>query len=425
VNIKPHSTLLTLSSLTLILGPLAASNAQTNASARGTVPTQVIILGTLHGSHRTSTNYSLEVLRQAIVTIKPAAILIEKQPDHDGQPTVRDGRAINPEGSVESTIANLAADDLDVNIIPYDREGRDELYQKTGYFAREQAACARLNKWLADQKRNAPDSIAVLADRLETEAEAKQNRFDRSGGPEIINSSTYDMVIIAKHGILFGTMPKLLLAAGESEPAEGYLFLNDEWQERNRIMARHIREAARKFTGKRLVVLAGAEHRYILRELLAKAPEVDLKEFYEVPEWTGAKPPTLAGAARKDRPAASPGAGQQSGASKGNAAAAAPPYTLVGIGAVFESGYPEVKRLFPGSPAESSGQLHPGDRVIAVAQGDHAFVDTRTLSMPELVQMVRGKAGTTVRLQVLPADAPPGSSPPTISLVRNQFKVTP
>ncbi len=410
-----------LSGLTLVglaLGVLSASNAQTN----GLAPSQVVILGTMHGSHRTSTNYSLEVLRKVIVAMKPAAILIEQPPDRDGHPTVREGRATNPGGSVESTIANLAADDLGVNVIPYDREGRDELYQQTGYFARQQAAHARLSKWLGAQKRDAPDSIAVLADRLQTEAEGKQDRLSRNGGPEIINSAAYDMVIVTKHG-LFDIRPKLLMAAGERELAEEFLFINDEWLERNQIMTRHIRETARKFAGKRLVVLAGAEHRYILRELLAKAPEVELKEFYEMPEWTGATPPRLVASKRKGGDAASPGAEQQSGAPKGNEAAAAPVYTLVGIGAEFQSGYPDIKRLFPGSPAESSGQLHPGDRVVAVAQGDRAFVDTRNLSLPELVQTIRGKAGTTVRLQVLPAGAAPGATPKTVVLTRAQYKV--
>ena len=68
-----------LTLLALALGTLATSNAQTNAPAP--VPTQVVILGTLHGSHRTSTNYSLEVLRKVIVAMKPAAILVEQPPD--------------------------------------------------------------------------------------------------------------------------------------------------------------------------------------------------------------------------------------------------------------------------------------------------------------------------------------------------------
>ena len=80
---------------------------------------------------------------------------------------------------MESTVANLAADDLDVNVIPYDREGRDEFYQQTRYFARQQAAYARLDKWLAAQKRNAPGSIPILADRLQTEAVSSQDRLSR------------------------------------------------------------------------------------------------------------------------------------------------------------------------------------------------------------------------------------------------------
>ena len=410
---KRLTTLFALTSLVLALGQLPSANAQTNTTAPAPVPTQVVILGTLHGTHEANTNYSLEVLRKLIVAMKPAAILVEQPPENGGQPTVRNGRATELR-SLENVVANLAADDLEVNVIPYDKEGRDEFYQQTRYFPRQQAANERLNKWLAAQKRNAPGSIPILADRLETEAEESQNRLTHNSGPEIINSPVHDMVIVTKHGLAFGVIPKLLAAAGERELAEEFFFVNDEWQERNQIMARKIRENACKFAGKRLVVLAGAEHRYILRELLAKAPEVELKEFYEVPEWTGATPPTFAGSARKNGSATSPSVGQQSGA---------PGDTLVGVGFLMESGYPNIKRLFPGSPAEASGQLHPGDRVIAVAQGNHAFVDVRSLSMQELVQTTRGKPGTTVRLQVLPADAAPGSTPKTVTLTRAQFKI--
>ncbi len=423
VKMKRRSALFALTSVVLAPGAIPSSTAQTNATAPAPVPTQLVILGTLHGSHQANTNYSLEALRKITVAVKPAAILVEQPPESGGQPTVRDGRATNRGGSVECTVANLAADDLDVNVIPYDREGRDELYQQTGYFTRQQAAFARLNQWLEAERRNAPGSIPILADRLGTQAESSQNRLMRSAGPEIINSPAHDLVIVTKHGVLFGIRPMLLMAAGERQLAQEFLFLSDEWQERNQIMARHIREIAGKFAGKRLVVLAGAEHRYILRELLAKAPEVELKEFYEVPGWAGATPPTFAGLARKADGLVPPGAGQPSGASKEDAATAVPSYTLVGIGAELQSNYPEVKRLFPGSPAEASGQLHPGDQVIAVAQGNHSFTDTRNLSLQEVVQSIRGKPGTTVRLQVLPADAAPGSTPKTVTLTRAQYKV--
>ncbi|GEM_PF-2037694 len=403
---------------------LAGSNAQTNTSAPGPVPAQVVIIGTLHGGHRSSTNYSVELLRKLIVAVKPAAILIETPPEIAGQPTVRDGRATNPGGGVENTIANIAADDLGVNVIAYDREGRQEYYLKTHYIPRQEAAFRGLDRWFTAQAGRAPDSIVHLANRLRLETIGKQDNINRKGGPEAVNSANFDMVIAAKHGILFGMGPKLVMAAGEQALAEELFFVSHEWQERNQIMARHIREIACKFAGKRLVVLTGAEHRYILRELLAKAPELEIREFYEVPEWTGAVPPEFASPARKGQLAGPASIGQRPGARNGDAAsAAAPEVTLVGIGIELQNGYPDIKRLFPGSPAELCGQLHPGDRILALAQGDQAFVDSRKLGLQELVQMIRGKPGTTIRLQVLPADAPPVATPRTIALVRNSYAI--
>ena len=96
----------------------------------------------------------------------------------------------------------------------------------------------------------------------------------------------------------------------------------------------------------------------------------------------------------------------------------------VGIGAALsvEDGYPVIHQLLPGTPAELSGQIRPGDRILAVAQGDNAFVDVRGLALQDVVQMIRGAPGSWVQLQVLPADAPPNSVPRTVSIVRGQIK---
>ena len=96
----------------------------------------------------------------------------------------------------------------------------------------------------------------------------------------------------------------------------------------------------------------------------------------------------------------------------------------VGIGAELrvQDGYPVINRLLPGTPAELGGQLHPGDRIVAVAQGNNSFVDARGLALSDVVQAIRGAPGTLLQLQVLPADAPPNSSPQTVAVVRGQIK---
>lgn len=102
-----------------------------------------------------------------------------------------------------------------------------------------------------------------------------------------------------------------------------------------------------------------------------------------------------------------------------------PQAALVGIGAELrqQGDYVVINRLVSGSPAELSGQLRPGDRILAVAQGDNAFVEARNLSLGELVQAIRGALGTPVQLQILPAAAPPGSPPATVTLLRDQIKI--
>lgn len=96
----------------------------------------------------------------------------------------------------------------------------------------------------------------------------------------------------------------------------------------------------------------------------------------------------------------------------------------VGIGAALsiQDGYPVINELFPGTPAEQSGQIHPGDRIVALGQGDNTFVDTRGLPLKQIVDMVRGAPNTTLQMQVLAGDAGPEALPRTISILRNQLK---
>jgi hypothetical protein len=96
----------------------------------------------------------------------------------------------------------------------------------------------------------------------------------------------------------------------------------------------------------------------------------------------------------------------------------------VGIGTELrmQDGYPVVNGLVPGAPAELSGQLHVGDRIVALAQGNGLFVDLRDLPLQDIVQTIRGAPNTLIQLQILPAGAAPNSTPRTISIIRDQFK---
>ena len=99
--------------------------------------------------------------------------------------------------------------------------------------------------------------------------------------------------------------------------------------------------------------------------------------------------------------------------------------SLVGIGAMLrsEDGYAKIESLVPGGPAQADGRLKVGDRITAVAQGPADYVDVREMRLDKVVEMIRGKKGTHVRLLVIPADAADPSRRKGVELVRDEIKL--
>ncbi|MEO7319010.1 MAG: carboxy terminal-processing peptidase [Chthoniobacteraceae bacterium] len=99
--------------------------------------------------------------------------------------------------------------------------------------------------------------------------------------------------------------------------------------------------------------------------------------------------------------------------------------SLVGIGAVLrsEDGYAQIMELVAGGPASKDGRLKVGDRVSAVGQGDKEFVDTVDMKLDKVVEMIRGKKDTIVRLQVLPVNATDSAERKVIDIKRDEIKL--
>lgn len=99
--------------------------------------------------------------------------------------------------------------------------------------------------------------------------------------------------------------------------------------------------------------------------------------------------------------------------------------SLVGIGAVLhsEEGYAKIMELVTGGPAARDGRLKVGDRVAAVAQGDKDFVDTVDMKLDKVVEMIRGKKDTIVRLQVIPVNATDPSIRKIVEIKRDKIEL--
>ncbi len=94
---------------------------------------------------------------------------------------------------------------------------------------------------------------------------------------------------------------------------------------------------------------------------------------------------------------------------------------MVGIGAVLsEDGeYASFQELVPGGAALLSGQLHVGDRIVGIGQGQTgAVTDVVGMRLDDIIALIRGTAGTVVRLEILAPDAGLRSRSKHVALVR-------
>ena len=94
-----------------------------------------------------------------------------------------------------------------------------------------------------------------------------------------------------------------------------------------------------------------------------------------------------------------------------------------GIGASLQliDDYVTIMSVLEGGPAAVAGTLNVNDRITGVGQGkDGAFQDVIGWRLDDVVQLIRGKAGTLVRLQILPAGAGPGAPEKVLEFTRNQ-----
>jgi carboxyl-terminal processing protease len=97
--------------------------------------------------------------------------------------------------------------------------------------------------------------------------------------------------------------------------------------------------------------------------------------------------------------------------------------SLEGIGASLsnEDGYTVIQELIPGGAASKSNLVQAKDKIIAVSNGKGEMVNVVDMDLKEVVRMIRGKAGTTVKLQILREK--PEIQRLSISLVRSKVEL--
>lgn len=100
--------------------------------------------------------------------------------------------------------------------------------------------------------------------------------------------------------------------------------------------------------------------------------------------------------------------------------------SLEGIGAQLRNvdDYTTIVEVIPGGPADKSKQIFANDRIVGVGQDDAGeMVDVIGWRTDDVVQLIRGKKGTVVRLEILSANDPYDAPTKIVTLVRDKIKL--
>ncbi|WP_057831204.1 carboxy terminal-processing peptidase [Colwellia sp. TT2012] len=99
--------------------------------------------------------------------------------------------------------------------------------------------------------------------------------------------------------------------------------------------------------------------------------------------------------------------------------------SLEGIGAELRSieDYTVIHRIVTGGPADKSKQLKAKDKIVGVAQGEKDFEDVIGWRLDDVVELIKGSKGTTVRLQILSGDSDDEANIKVVSIVRDIIKL--
>jgi carboxyl-terminal processing protease len=101
---------------------------------------------------------------------------------------------------------------------------------------------------------------------------------------------------------------------------------------------------------------------------------------------------------------------------------------LEGIGALLttEDDYPTIVSVVPGGPAEKTGKINPDDKIVKISQVEEMHstpTDVVGWRIDEVVQLIRGKAGTKVELELIPGKTEDFSERKFVTITREEVKL--
>ena len=164
-----------------------------------------------------------------------------------------------------------------VDLRPFEIAGRNEWYREHRYFERQDSMWRdALSLYRADKlsRKNREDMELIL--------QVMNYNDMKFVSPRDMNSSMTMGYLSLREYILYQKLVSIVETEELLSRWRGFVRLwSSRWYERNEVMAANIRRMAEAYSGKRLLVLVGLEHKPGLMKLLKEYDGLVLKEYWE------------------------------------------------------------------------------------------------------------------------------------------------
>lgn len=238
---------------------------------------EIWLVGTAHEQNNYINPDSLIIIFNKI---KPDLILIELEEIH----FTKDFKFNTEKYSLDdflTTNENIASYHYQrlngIQLRPFDLNGRHEFYSKEKYNEKENKMFGEMITLYKENKfsESCKVDFEILLHTLKSYSELKFNSLKES------NSDITTKFLSLKNKINFELMISIIKRTDELREWLKFAELRKEfWENRNKRMAENIIKYTKEFTGKRIVVLVGNDHKYALLDLL-KEENIKVKEYHE------------------------------------------------------------------------------------------------------------------------------------------------
>ena len=230
--------------------------------------TEVCLVGT---KHEPCAYFNSDSVYAILLRVQPDVVLMELDSSFFDKNFRFDLEKYPDLLSTNETIgAHRYQQERGVDLRPFEITGRNEWYREHRYFERQDSM------W-----RDAM-SLYRAEEDMELILQVMNYNDMKFASPRDMNSSMTMGYLSLREYILYQKLVSIVETEEMLNHWRGFVRLwSSRWYERNEVMAANIRQMAEAYSGKRLLVLVGLEHKPGLLKLLKEYDELVLKEYWE------------------------------------------------------------------------------------------------------------------------------------------------